>query len=90
VLKTLLYHASGYDKPRSERLYNDYFNREGKAMLAYMRVAWHEYKYISPSIGRTVLYKLAVLALRVYRAHLARQESIIYKYTHRAAPGAPL
>jgi hypothetical protein len=90
VLRTLPYHASGYGKPRSGRLHDDYPNREGEAMLAYIRVTWHEHKCISPPIGRTVLYKLAVLTLRAHRAHLARQESIVYRRTHGAAPGAPL
>jgi hypothetical protein len=37
-----------------------------------------------------MLYMLAVLALRVYRAHLARQESIVYRRTHGAALEASL
>jgi hypothetical protein len=57
-------------------------------MLACMRVTWHEHKCISLPIGRTMLYVLAVLALRAHRAHLARQESIVYRHTHGAALGA--
>jgi hypothetical protein len=33
---------------------------------------------------------LAMLALRAYRVHLARQESIIYRRTYGAALKAPL
>jgi hypothetical protein len=88
MLRTLPYHASRYGKIRSGRSYGDHPNPGGKAMLACMRVTWHEHRCIDSPIGRTVLCVLAVLTLRAHRAHLARQESMVYRRTHGAAPGA--
>jgi hypothetical protein len=82
VLRTLPYHASRYGKPRIERSDGDHPNREGRAMLACMRATWHEHRCIGPPIGR------AVLAVQALRAHLARQESIVYRHVHGAALGA--
>jgi hypothetical protein len=51
VLKTLPYHASGYGKPRSGRSDADYPDREGQAIITYMRAAWREYQMLYPLLA---------------------------------------
>jgi hypothetical protein len=59
-------------------------------MLAYIRATWQKHRCIGPFIGRALLTVLAALVVRALRAYLARQGSIVYRPSHKAAPGAPL